>query len=108
MSYKKEDLDDTSMESYWPSARAAPAPNYFGKLPPPQRGGEEEDEKATLRQGSFLEDKSTIGSGHKEPRAKGDREDCNENAKYGAHIVAPFRDPLSLVIVLLCVLLCGL
>jgi hypothetical protein len=36
---KKEDIEDTSMERLWPSARPAKAWNPFGQLPPPQRGG---------------------------------------------------------------------
>lgn len=28
----------------WEPARAAPAPNYFGNLPPPQRGGGDEED----------------------------------------------------------------
>jgi hypothetical protein len=35
---KKEDIEDTSMEKHWKSARPAPAWNPFGQLPAPQRG----------------------------------------------------------------------
>ena len=44
---KKEDMEDTSMERHWKSARPAPAWNPFGQLPAPQRGqGGEGDERA--------------------------------------------------------------
>jgi hypothetical protein len=36
---KKEDIEDTSMERHWKSARPAKAWNPFGQLPAPQRGG---------------------------------------------------------------------
>ena len=46
--HKKEDIEDTSMNSYWKPARPAPSWNPWGQLPPPQRGGGgEEDEKIT-------------------------------------------------------------
>jgi hypothetical protein len=43
---KKEDIEDTSMERHWKSARPAKAWNPFGQLPAPQRGGQdgEDDE----------------------------------------------------------------
>ena len=42
--HKKEDIEDTSMEKLWKSARPAKAWNPFGQLPPPQRGGGGEEE----------------------------------------------------------------
>ncbi len=42
--HKKEDIEDTSMNSYWKPARPAPSWNPWGQLPPPQRGGGGEEE----------------------------------------------------------------
>jgi hypothetical protein len=48
--HKKEDIEDTSMNSYWKPARPAPSWNPWGQLPPPQQGGGgEEDEKMGIR-----------------------------------------------------------
>ena len=45
MGYTDEELAETSLNTTrgWEPARAAPPPNPFGKLPPPSRGGGEED-----------------------------------------------------------------
>jgi hypothetical protein len=45
--HKKEDIEDTSMNSYWKPARPAPSWNPWGQLPPPQRGGGGEEEEKT-------------------------------------------------------------
>jgi hypothetical protein len=42
--HKKEDIEDTSMERYWKSARPGKPWNPWGQLPPPQRGGGGEEE----------------------------------------------------------------
>ena len=46
--HKKEDIEDTSMERHWKSARPAKAWNPFGQLPAPQRGGGGEEESCDL------------------------------------------------------------
>jgi hypothetical protein len=48
-SRERKEWEDPTMHAVpsWEPARAAPPPNYFGKLPPPQRGGGEEDDSAT-------------------------------------------------------------
>jgi hypothetical protein len=40
----KKAWEDPTMQAVpsWEPARAAPPPNYFGKLPPPQQGGQED------------------------------------------------------------------
>jgi hypothetical protein len=45
-SKERKESEHTSIIDAYPnteSAKPAPAPNYFGQLPPPQRGGGEED-----------------------------------------------------------------
>jgi hypothetical protein len=41
--HKKEDIEDTSMNSYWKPARPAAPWNPWGQLPSPQQGGGEEE-----------------------------------------------------------------
>ncbi len=53
--HKKEDIEDTSMNSYWKPARPAPSWNPWGQLPPPQRGGGgEDDEHVSLVLASYF------------------------------------------------------